>query len=269
MEGNAAKLIAQARQLGYYPAIDPPEFNFPGGLVEPNFELTLSLLASRSQNEGIYYTTDGSNPRQPGSGAVAPTAKLYTGPITLTETTTLKARALAGRTWSALAEAEFAMTPLSEGRLTLTEIMYNPMGGNDFEFIELQNIGQGEVNLAGLTFDEGISFTFPPGTLPLPPGRRVVLVRNPSAFAERYPGVVIAGEFQGKLANQGEKLTMRDPAGMEHISFSFDDENGWPISPDGQGDSLVLVNPLADLANPQNWRASRYINGSPGAADDK
>jgi hypothetical protein len=269
MEGNAAKLIAQARQLGYYPAIDPPEFNFPGGLVEPNFELTLSLLASRSQNEGIYYTTDGSNPRQPGSGAVAPTAKLYTGPITLTETTTLKARALAGRTWSALAEAEFAMTPLSEGRLTLTEIMYNPMGGNDFEFIELQNIGQGEVNLAGLTFDEGISFTFPPGTLPLPPGRRVVLVRNPSAFAERYPGVVIAGEFQGKLANQGEKLTMRDPAGMEHISFSFDDENGWPISPDGQGDSLVLVNPLADPANPQNWRASRYINGSPGAADDK
>ncbi len=263
MEGNAANLIAQARVLGYYPPIDPPAFNRPEGVLEAGYQL--ALTPPPQAGVSLYYTTDGSDPRQPLTGAVAPTAQRYTGPIVLTDTVTLKTRTFISDTWSALAEAEFNVVAPKKGRLAITEVMYNPTDGNNYEFIELQNVGEGPVELAGVTFDEGVTFTFPPSTPPLASGQRAVLAHNQAAFSERYPGVVISGEFQGKLANQGEKLTLRDSAGEALISFSYDDENGWPLSPDGKGDSLVIVDPLADPANPQNWRASLYLNGSPGA----
>ena len=113
-------------------------------------------------------------------------------------------------------------------------------------------------------FDEGITFTFPPRATPLAPGEFVVLVRNFAAFAERYPDVVIGGTYQGKLSNQGEKVTLRDIGGEVVVSIDYDDENGWPISPDGRGDSLVLVDLRRDPNNPKNWRASTRLYGSPG-----
>jgi hypothetical protein len=56
------------------------------------------------------------------------------------------------------------------------------------------------------------------------------------------------------LDNQGNLL----------FSVAYDDENGWPISPDGRGDSLVLINPDGNPDDPQNWRASQDLFGSPG-----
>jgi hypothetical protein len=214
------------------------------------------------QSPTIYYTTDGSDPRQPVTGAVAPTATAYTGPVILTSTTQIKARLWAGE-WSALNEATFKVVE-QKSRVTITEIMYNPSGGNNYEFIELKNIGDGELNLAGMSFDEGISYTFPPGQPPLVSGGLLVLVHNPTAFAERYPGVAVAGVYQGKLSNQGEKVTLRDASGQAVLSLSYNDENGWPFSPDGRGDSLVIVDPAGDPDNAQNWRASTKPNGTPG-----
>jgi hypothetical protein len=277
MEGNGARLIAQARALGYYPELDPPVFNQPGGLIESGFAVTLTpspeagdedtpLLLREELGEGqsltIYYTTDGSDPRQPVTGAVAPTATAYTGPLILTGTTQIKARLWAGD-WSALNEATFKLVA-QKGRVTVTEIMYNPSGGNDYEFIELKNIGDGELHLAGMSFDSGIDFTFPPGQPPLAPGHMLVLVHNAAAFAERYPGVAVGGVYQGKLSNQGETVTLRDASGQVEWSLSYDDENGWPFSPDGRGDSLVIVDAAGDPDNAQNWRASVKPNGTPG-----
>jgi hypothetical protein len=187
----------------------------------------------------------------------------------LTATTHIKARLFieeAETEWSALNEATFKVAE-SKGKIVITEIMYNPVDGNDYEFIELQNIGEGEFSLAGLYFDEGITFTFPPGQPSLAPGERVVLVHNAAAFAERYPGVAIGGVYQGKLANEGEKITLRDTAGQVLVSLAYDDENGWPFSADGHGDALVSINAAGDPAQPQNWRVSRYPNGTPGAAE--
>jgi hypothetical protein len=212
----------------------------------------------------IYFTTDGSDPRQPVTGQVAPSAMAYDQKVTLITTTLIKARLFAGGAWSALNEATFKVgQPTS--RVAITEIMYNPIGGNDYEFIELKNIGDGVLNLAGLFFDEGITFTFPPGQPPLAPGEVVVLVHNATAFAGRYPGVAIGGVYDRKLSNQGERITLRDAKGQALISLSYDDENGWPLSPDGRGDSLVIMDPAGDPTNPQNWRASTFLDGTPGA----
>jgi hypothetical protein len=152
-----------------------------------------------------------------------------------------------------------------ESELAVTEIMYNPLGGNNYEFIELQNTGEIEMSLGNMYFDQGIDFAFPPAFPPLEPGEFVVLVRDPALFAQRYPDVTVSGVYQGKLSNKAETITLKDIEGNVVISVSYDDENGWPISPDGRGDSLVLVNLTGDPNDPLNWRASTEVYGSPGA----
>jgi biotin carboxyl carrier protein len=91
MDGNAEKLVELVREAGYYPSIDPPEFNQHGGLVESGFELAMTAPKGR-----IYYTVDGSDPRVQGSGAVASSALVYDKPLVLTTMTPVKARVLDG-----------------------------------------------------------------------------------------------------------------------------------------------------------------------------
>jgi hypothetical protein len=265
IEGSGVKLVAQMREGEYYPPFDPPLFNRQGGVINQDFALTMTL-AEPVQTGIIYYTTDGSDPRLPGTGEAAPNAQPYQEPILISDTTQLRARVLAqGKSslvWSALQEATFYPAVRDAG-LRLTEIMYNPIDGDNYEFIELENISSGELDLSGLTFS-GIEFTFPANTPSLPPDETVVLVRNPVAFNEKYPGVKIGGNYQGQLSNKGETISLADLAGNILLEVTYNDENGWPISPDGRGDSLILVDPTGDLNSPKNWRASTVLYGSPG-----
>lgn len=261
MAGNGPKLISLAREAGYYPGLDPPEFNQRGGQIAPGFNLT---LASPSTREGlIFYTTDGSDPRLAGTGAVAPAAAIYRTPLVLTGPTQIKARLFSAGTWSALNEAIFYTEAETACSLQITEIMYNPLGGDDYEFIELKNRGGISLNLAGMSF-EGIRFVFPAGDFWLPPGQVIVLVRNPETFARRYPTIPIAGVYTGQLSNKGETIRLKDAQDQMIISVTYDDEHGWPISPDGHGDSLILVDPGHDAGRPARWQASVQPNGSPG-----
>lgn len=57
---RSSNVLAQFRQAGLYPKIDPPIFNQRGGEVPQGFYLTLSSL----QGE-IYYTTNGADPHVP------------------------------------------------------------------------------------------------------------------------------------------------------------------------------------------------------------
>jgi len=261
MDGTAGKLIEAARQAGYYPLFDPPVFNQYGGLVTGEFKLTMT-----APNGTIYYTLDGTDPRTQIVGTVSPDALAYQYPVVLTGTTQVKARLLADDTWSALSEATFSVVE-NDPKVRITEIMYNPLDGGDYEFVELQNTGDSPFNLANLYFDEGIRYTFPIDSTPLAPGELVVLVYNSVAFAERYPDIKIEGVYSGQLSNKGEKIVLKDVAGNVILSIEYDDENGWPISPDGRGDSLILIDSSQDSNNPQNWRASTNLYGSPGVDD--
>ncbi len=266
MAGNAARLIAQAREAGYYPAFDPPRFSQNGGLVEAGFRLAMSLADSRCSTCVIYYTTDGTDPRLPVTGEVIPIARTYDQPVVLNSTSHIKARVWNNGVWSALQQAVFSVVE-QDSKLRITEIMYNPLGGDDYEFIEFQNMGQSELDLGGFFMDQGVRFTFPAGTPPLLPGEFIVLVSNPNGFAERYPAVKIDGVYDGHFSNKGEQIILRDAAGQILLDIVYADANGWPITADGRGDSLTLVNPAGDPNNPANWRASTGLYGSPGAVD--
>jgi hypothetical protein len=255
------RFIRLAREKGYYPPVDPPQFSRPAGPVVVGSELIMTL--SQPTRGVIYYTADGSDPRVRESGAIAPGAILYRSPLVLTTTTQVKARLFAGDTWSALHEATFTMVDRA-AQLRVTELMYNPPGGNDYEFIELKNEGETALGLANLSF-EGINFTFPPTAPALPPGEFIVLAGNASAFIERYPDVPINGVYDGRLSNEGESVSLKDGEGKLLLSLAYDDENGWPISSDGRGDSLVsIASAGVDPNNPKSWRASAQLYGSPG-----
>ncbi|MCB0210570.1 MAG: lamin tail domain-containing protein [Anaerolineae bacterium] len=263
MDGNVAQLIDRARQTGYYPTLDPPIFNPPGGLVAPNSEVALNFPAA-GQGE-IYYTLDGTDPRQAVTGAVSPSVIRYAAPLVLTTTTRIRARLLADGQWSALAETAFRVAD-QPNPLQFTEIMYNPPEGGDYEFLELKNNGSAAIDLANASF-EGIRYTFPPNTPLLLPGQFMVLARNAAAFAEKYPAAPLFGTYQGQLSNDGEAIVLHDFRGEVIYAVTYDDDHGWPVSPDGRGDSLVLVDLEGDPNAPHSWRASTNLGGSPGEDD--
>ena len=104
-------------------------------------------------------------------------------------------------------------SPLA-GQLILTELNYHPPGnattdGEEFEFVELTNTGAIPLNLAGFRLSEGIDFAFPVGTV-LAPSSYLTLVRNPSAFAARYPAATYAAAYQGQLKNSGDHIALLD-----------------------------------------------------------
>ena len=237
-----------------------PAFSQYGGRVPRGFTLTLS-----SPNQ-IYFTTNGLDPRVYGSGAVSGFATPYANGmgIALNQSTTVKARALQGtNNWSALVEAAFVVDELGSP-LLISEVMYNPVGGATYEFLELLNTGPDIIDLGGYSF-EGITFVFPAGTR-IAAGARLVLANNgnPNAWALRYPGVRVGGWFGGSLDNSGERIGLLDARGATVCSVTYDISNGWPLQANGQGYSLELIDPQGDLNDPANWRASTTVGGSPG-----
>ncbi len=95
-------VLNQFKARSWYPAIDPPAFNPYGPEVDSGFGLVMTAAAG-----DIYYTLDGEDPRLPGGAVNAAHAVKYTGPVTLTGSTCVKARLLLSGTWSAVHEAVF------------------------------------------------------------------------------------------------------------------------------------------------------------------
>ncbi|MHC4580653.1 MAG: lamin tail domain-containing protein, partial [Planctomycetota bacterium] len=169
--------------------------------------------------------------------------------------------------------------------LRITELMYNPadppVGAfedtEEFEFIELKNVGDETLDLTGVSFVNGIAFDFAGNRIEsLGAGEFVLVVKNEVAFRSRYGTALsgrIAGEYAGRLANDGERLALWDFWNGTIAEFTYADSRGWPLGADGAGHSLV---PLASAVQGQgdgsldyggNWRASTYLGGSPGTDD--
>jgi hypothetical protein len=215
----------------------------------------------------IYYTTDGSDPRVYYTGTVAASAQTYSTPITITTTTTVKARSLNGTTWSALNELQLTVG-FNPQPVKITEIMYNPgAGGSAAEYIEIQNTSTETVNMSGW-YMEGVEFVFPSG-FALGAGSRAVLASNnaPATFAATYPGVVVAGYFGGNLNNAGERIALLDDRGRVVFAVAYGDGGVWPSLADGGGYSIELANLGADPNDYSAWKQSAQLKGSPGTAN--
>ncbi len=257
-------VLNQFRALGLYPSNAAPSYSQLGGRVAAGYQL---YITNNAGTGAVYYTTNGTDPRIYGSGAVSAQAITYTNgaPLTIAASTQVKARALSGTNWSALVDATFLVAQLIPP-LRISELMYAPSGGDSYEFVELQNSGGVPLDLGGYFFN-GIVFQFPPGVI-LNPGERLVLASNndTNSWKARYPGVSVEGWYSGKLSNTGEPIEIFDATGKLVVSVDYLTVGGWPLLAAGGGYSLELINPDGDPDDPANWRASAAINGTPGLA---
>ncbi|MCP5538341.1 MAG: CotH kinase family protein [Akkermansiaceae bacterium] len=227
----------------------------------------------------IHYTLDGTDPVTE-TGAVSATASEWSGPLPLTASTRVTARlyhpdAVNKHTlWSAPTVETYIVgaTPAATANLVVSELMYHPSdpsaaeiaagfdNADDFEFIELRNVGTGTINLWGATFTQGILFDFDsslsPEQVELAPGQTLLLASNPAAFLFRY-GATAAARLVGgfadgtNLSNGGETLTLLDRDGGLLLEFTYDDTDAWPVEADGGGGSLHYLG--GSFGQGENW----------------
>jgi hypothetical protein len=219
--------------------------------------------------------------------APAKQARRYVDPIALFESQTVKSRAFDGVQWSPLVERHFVV----ESPLRLSEVMYHPSDptaaeraagfddADDFEFVEIVNIGFAPVSLAGVRLVGEVEFALGAGQLA--PGERGVVVRNPAAFAQRYGAahVRILGEYDAanddagvlsQLSNSGGLVQLVDSDGLSIVAMHYSDHGDLPTAADGAGRSLVPIVENAAAASHgvvTGWRASYRAGGSPGGRD--
>jgi len=205
-------------------------------------------------------------------------ADSYCATVTVDRAVTVLARAYTGSEWSALAEAAYSVARPAGyyAPLHVSELLYAPPApaagspyiNDDFAWLELRNAGAAPLALDGVRFASGISHTF--GPVALGPGARLVLAKNPAAFAERHTGVGITPEAwqSGNLARKGETLALVDPDGSNILTFTY--SNTWYPETYDTGRSLVAVDAAAPeplWSRADNWRPSRVATGTPGLPD--
>lgn len=237
----------------------------PGDLNEGTNVIAVELHQSSgsSSDTGFDLQLSGIAPAGGNGGSV----------VELTGSSMVRARSFDNGEWSALSEGRFIVAPIADAsNLVVSELMYNPPGqSEDGEWIELMNISGSTIDLTDLSF-AGIEYQFPFG-FTLAAGERVVVVKNQVAFLanNNTAGINIApGEFATtSLDNSGERITLIDALGAEVQSFRYNDKAPWPTAPDGDGFSLVLIDPTSspDHDDPFNWRSSASLGGSPGGSD--
>ncbi len=274
MPARSNTVVGQLQAAGWFPASTVgPTFSQYGGTI-PAGGYTLTIANPNAGGGIIYYTTNGSDPRLIGGG-ISPSAQTGTSTPLSANTTRVKARVLTTGVWSPMTDERFAKV---QSDLRVAEIMYNPGASSpseisagyadseNFEFIELVNSGASPINLEGCRFSVGIFFDFANTTLA--PGARLVLVHNAAAFALRYPGVTVGGQFVGDFDNGGERLVLVDATGSTILDFTYNDK--WLKQTDGDGFSLTSLDPRASsstLSTASGWRASAAPAGSPSAGD--
>jgi hypothetical protein len=165
--------------------------------------------------------------------------------------------------------------------LAITEVNYKPYapsaaettagyGAADFEFIEIQNIGDTAVDLGGVQLNSPVMFQFAAGQS-LAPGQYLVVSPYPDAFRWRYGSAIpVVGPYGGHLPNIGAEIRLVYGQDLTPIvDFTYSPSGAWPGRANRKGSTLELKNPTTTLpsqySDPNMWRSSVAFNGTPGA----
>jgi len=149
---------------------------------------------------------------------------------------------------------------ITSAQVLINEIHYDPdVKTEPAEFIELCNAGTNAVDLDGWYFSDGIEYRFT-NRVTIPAGGFVVVAQNPATIQAKY-GATALGPWTGTLANEGEKIVLRNAAGQVVDEVDYQLGFPWPIVGDPPGYSIELVNPDFDNDLGGNWRVS--VAGNP------
>lgn len=176
------------------------------------------------------------------------------------------------------------------GDVVITELMYDPPAGTDYEYLELHNRSSAAVTLMtsagteapeGVFTDEwlpwrieGIDYVFDENVV-LAPGEIIILAKNPAVFNSAYgsilpAGIRVFGPYDGKLNNDGENIELQIPGDQEwgknriYIpieKIEYSDNAPWPEDLDNLGYALTRINNNIYADDPENWEGT---SPSPG-----
>jgi hypothetical protein len=147
------------------------------------------------------------------------------------------------------------------------------VSGDNVLAVEVHQASKNSSDVAfGLMLDANITTPGAP-SISLDPNEYVLVVKDPNAFADRYPSappdVNILGPYAGQLSNGGETVKLEDFTNSTILEFQYND-SWYPIT-DGPGFPLVIVDvndPNRDIWDDKDgWRPGAVLHGSPGQAD--
>ncbi|MCK4294938.1 MAG: lamin tail domain-containing protein, partial [Planctomycetes bacterium] len=165
----------------------------------------------------------------------------------------------------------------TEWLVVINEIHSNPDVETELvEFIELYNAGPVDVDMSGWYFRDGITYTFPEGTI-LQAGEYLVVTEDayaaysPKTVTQKYgtSSTKVYGPFTGNLRNFGEKIELCNAAGTEIDQVDYKLGFPWPTVGDpipasqrGEGHSMQLLDPLIDNDLGGSWRSAYPTPGA-------
>ena len=272
----------------WFPSFDAPQLSHQSGHLPVGTNIQI-FSGAASADAQLFYTLDGSDPRLPGGELNPQTMMIAAGEaLVLERDVQLFVRGRLQGEWSAATEAAFLIGSSADvPLLRISELHYHPApptpaeivaghdNSNDFEFVELVNVGPTPIDLSQLQLvqvpiddePQGVAFRFSEGSIgQLEPGEYLLVVEDIAAFNFRYgSGLPVAGQWTGGLSNNREQLTLqRDELILQQ--FAYDDE--WHPTTDGAGASLEVMDPghpnLERWALPTGWQPSPHPNGTPG-----
>jgi len=151
--------------------------------------------------------------------------------------------------------------------VVFSEIHYHPETAEaQQEFIELSNLMAVDVDLSGWRVSGGIDFTFPSGTV-IPGRGYLVMASDPAALTAATGVGGVAGPWSGRLANNGERIRLRDRSDRIMDELTYGTGGQWPAGPDGSGASLAKAMAHGRSDDPAAWTTSWQVGGTPGSGN--
>ena len=141
--------------------------------------------------------------------------------------------------------------------LVISKIHYHPMDwwnidGDLFEFIEITNNGDEEVDLTGIYFRElGVTYQFPDNAHIA--GRQAIVLCSDSLMFTEFYNTTPFGQYTRKLSNKSENLVLADAWGNIIDQVHYSDSLPWPMEADGEGPYLELKDLDSDNSLAENW----------------
>jgi hypothetical protein len=158
-------------------------------------------------------------------------------------------------------------TTAADSVVTFNEIMYNPgEGATAVEWVELFNATSIDIELSGWRIEGGIQYRFPTNTI-LPAFAYAVVASDPDALRAGTGATNVFGPFTGRLADEGERLRLRNHNNRILDEMTYGDEAPWPMAADGSGASLAKRHPYDASSPAANWSASAQFGGTPGRSN--
>ena len=154
---------------------------------------------------------------------------------------------------------------LHAGMVVINEIMFHP-GAKQPEYFVLTNLTATPLDIANWRVTEGVHFELPgfssnhPNATLLKRNERIILSSHDEAQTRASyrlpPDVRVLGPWTGKLANEGERVTVRDKNGALVCSVKYGAGGHWPATAGAAGHAVLLSRPNAQLEDGRNWTSS-------------